>query len=241
MAQPNGYTLHQTKDIVVIVTGTERESENSKTGPMLQVWVLGAQQSPVEAVFSGMDSLVCGSCIHRGDGHGRKRTCYVNVSRAPQGIWHAWKRGKYPMLYPAQYPDVFPGRVVRWGAYGDPRYIPLSIIRWASFLADGHTGYTHDWQNSPELREYLMASCDSVQDYTLAKSLGWRTFRVKSPNDPLNPREISCPASDESGHRTTCARCRLCNGAKRQDRRADIAIQVHGKGKNNFIQIGKVI
>jgi hypothetical protein len=60
---------------------------------------------------------------------------------------------------------------------------------------------------------------------------------VRGEHGALLPREIPCPASEESGKRTTCAQCRLCSGARDNDVRKDIAIIVHGAGSNNFVSL----
>ena len=51
-----------------------------------------------EALKRGLDFLICGNCIHRGDGKGKKRTCYVNLGQGPRAVWEAWKRGRYERL-----------------------------------------------------------------------------------------------------------------------------------------------
>jgi hypothetical protein len=62
-----------------------------------------------------------------------------------------------------------------------------------------------------------------------ARRLGWRTFSIGTPG----PGEILCPASKESGRRTRCAKCLLCNGTRHGKRSAvkDIAINDHGHGR----------
>ena len=127
------------------------------------------------------------------------------------------------------------------GAYGDPVYVPAEVLRWVSFFADSWTGYTHQWRNAPQLRPYLMASVDSEAEYREAKAQGWRTFRVRAAGDRLQPREISCPASEESGRKTQCVRCGLCNGATDNDRRKDICIVVHGIGARNFVPLATLV
>jgi hypothetical protein len=82
-----------------------------------------------------------------------------------------------------------------------------------------------------------MASVDSRREYADAKAAGWRTFRVRTVAEPLAATEIACPAADEAGKKTTCERCKLCNGARRNDNRRDIAIQVHGSGAQKFVAI----
>jgi hypothetical protein len=46
-----------------------------------------------------------------------------------------------------------------------------------------------------------------------------------------------CPASDEAGHKTQCAKCLLCNGARAMDARKNITIVVHGSGAKNFVPL----
>lgn len=235
------YILHRDAQRVTVVTGIPsqgiRRSLNAKTGDMLQVWIMAADVSPVAAVQTGAESLVCGNCRHAG-AFG-KRTCYVNVNRGPLSVWQAVQRGSYAFLPRSRYAEVFGGRSIRWGAYGDPCYVPLDVLGWASFFSAGWTGYTHQWAQYPELRGYLMASVDSERELADARSLGWRTFRVRAADESLGAREITCPASDEAGHRTTCAACKLCNGVRYvMDPRKDISILAHGANAHRFVQIG---
>ena len=244
--RPNGYILHETEDIVVIATGFARKSANPKTGDMIQVWILLRHMNPVRAIKLGKDWKICFDCGHRGI-KGVGRTCYVRVANAPLGVWKAYRRGSYPHLEVSQYASVFERRKVRrkvrFGAYGEPVLIPVEKMAELTRVSDGWTGYTHQWRK-PEYASYaqfVMASCDSAADYVDAKAAGWRTFRVRGENQPMGWNEISCPASDEAGKRTTCAKCKLCSGVKPNDSRKDISIIVHGAGAKRFerlIQIG---
>ncbi len=231
-----GYLLHETATYIVIAT---MESENPKTGNMVQVWILPRDVSPVQAVKDGSDDIICFDCKHRGE-NGKNRTCYVRVPNAPNGVWKAYQRGRYPMLAIEDYKYTFRGRKIRFGAYGEPVLIPLPIFRELAVQSDGWTGYTHQWRNTEYLpySAYIMASVDSPAEYDAAKRLGWRTFRVRGANQPLTSAEITCPASDEAGKRTTCADCRLCSGSYANDPRKDIAILAHGINASKFIQIG---
>jgi len=232
----SGYVLFEDARIVVIAT---TESANSKTGDMIQIWILSRAVNPVEAVRTGADADCCIDCKLRGTGN-RDRMCYVSVFQAPLSIWNKYNRGGYSRLAIADYGRVFGGRKVRFGAYGEPVLIPLHIVREIGYACDGHTGYTHQWSNPAyaEYQVYFMASVDTVAEYDAAKKLGWRTFRVRTADGDLLPREIMCPASDEAGHRTTCSECRLCAGSYAGDPRKDIAIIVHGGNAGKFIQIG---
>ena len=48
--------------IVAILTGLRSPSANRKTGAMAQLWILSADESPVDASQSGADASVCGDC-----------------------------------------------------------------------------------------------------------------------------------------------------------------------------------
>ena len=78
----NGYILHEDHARVIIATGFSTPSDNRKTGDMIQIWILVRSVSPTEAIRTGLDRLICGSCVHRGHEengrHGVERTCYVN-------------------------------------------------------------------------------------------------------------------------------------------------------------------
>lgn len=221
----NGFILHEDRDRVIIATGFEIASDNRKTGPMIQVWILVKSVDPVEAIKTGLDRLICGSCVHRGDGHGKGRSCYVNAGQAPLGIWKAWKAGKYPTL---QFMDCFAGRKVRFGAYGDPTHLPLPLALAIAGVASGHTGYTHQWRK-PSLQGWktlLMASVDSIAELVIARSMGWSTFRVGSE---ASVGESLC-ASERVG--TACADCLLCAGAR--GGLESVHIPPHGTGATHF-------
>lgn len=213
--------------IVAIATGYDRPSKNSKTGKMIQVWILHRDVSPVSAVMTGADKAICGNCRHRGTlGN---RTCYVNVGKAPNNVWKKYRQGGYREC--TSLTEFGADRMIRLGAYGDPAAVPSAVWQHVTSRAKGWTGYTHLWKLRPSLRGLLMASVDTEQEFSMAKAMGWRTFRVKPVTSPQTlASEIVCPASEEAGYRTTCASCLLCNGNK-MDGRKDISILAHGVQK----------
>ncbi len=225
----NGFILHEDSARVIIATGFESPSDNRKTGDMIQVWILVKSVSPTEAIKSGLDRLICGNCVHRGhEENGRfgvDRSCYVNPGQAPQGIWKAWKAGRYS---PLRSLECFVGRKVRFGAYGDPTHIPLPLALAIAGVASGHTGYTHQWRK-PSLQGWktlLMASVDSVAELVIARSLGWSTFRVGSE---ASVGESLC-ASERVG--TPCMDCLLCAGNR--NGLESVHIPPHGTGATHF-------
>lgn len=227
----NGFILHEDTQRVVIATGFSTPSDNRKTGDMIQIWILVKSVDPVEAIKQGLDRLICGNCRHRGNGDGSGRSCYVNAGQAPLGIWKAWKAGRYPTL---QFMDIFSGRKVRFGAYGDPTHLPLPLALAIAGVASGHTGYTHQWRK-PSLQGWktlLMASVDTTAELVIARSMGWSTFRVTQDLDH-HTAETLC-ASDRLG--TPCADCLACAGARGGIRA--IHIPVHGKGAVHFAKGG---
>lgn len=97
----NGYVLHEDAQRIVIATGFQRKSKYAKTGNMIQVWILVRNENPLEAIKSGSDAAIGGDCPLRGE-HGQKRTCYVNVSQAPLGIWKGYQRRIYVEKRPSR-------------------------------------------------------------------------------------------------------------------------------------------
>jgi len=234
----NGYILYEGKSsidgapIVVVATGFKAVSTNRKTGAVIQTYILRSDIDPQTAVKSGDDASICGVCPHRGDGTGKERSCYVNLGWGPRSVYAAYKNGKYPAVTIEEMPDLFAGKVVRLGSYGEPVAAPIEMWEAVTSKADSHLGYTHRFRDvSPDWAKLCMASADSVQDMDEAHALGYRTFRVAPVGEgPIKGREVVCPASEEAGKKTTCEDCRACGGTSAK---AKISIQIaaHGTGK----------
>lgn len=217
--------------IVAIATGLAKSSGNVKTGSLIQTWIIRDDMSPVEAIHSGADAAICGSCPHRGevkDGKNVGRSCYVSVFQAPLSVFKAFQKGVYSQATAETLPDLFAGKRVRLGSYGDPAAVPFEVWEAVLSQAEAWTGYTHQWRDcDPRFARFVMASCDSQADYAAANVKGYRTFRVRAAGETLNNREIVCPASQEAGYKTSCASCIACGG-KDAKARVNIAIIAHG-------------
>lgn len=197
--------------ITLTVTGLDGSSDNPKTGPMAQTWILAGGVNPMAAVANGRDTAICGNCPLRGGPNGRQ--CYVQVKNAPRAVFKKNRRLRGQIVPASQVVPALRGRSLRMGSYGDPCAVPLRV--WQKFLAAARTwtGYTHQWRTAaPSWRRYVMASVDSRAERDQAWSLGWRTFRVLEHSDTVDAGEVLCPASKEAGQRTTCDRCGLCSG-----------------------------
>jgi len=130
--------------IVVIATGLRGDSQNRKTGAMIQTWILRADIEPHIAAKDGSDVSICGDCPHRRDENGH-RTCYVRVQDAPLKIFRSWSSGKIPPMAPSGLGDLARDRrlPVRIGAYGDPGAVPITVWKPIVSRAPRITAYTH--------------------------------------------------------------------------------------------------
>jgi hypothetical protein len=218
--------------VVAIATGIGRASNNTKTGDMVQAWILAQNEAPGEARRSGLDASVCGACPHRPyDGWG---TCYVNMW-GPSGVYRAWRLGNYPPITPQIRNAIRFGKV-RIGAYGDPLAVPART--WRGILpndpADA-TGYTHSWKvtGAGSYKAFLMASVETRKEAAEAQAHGWRTFMVVQRGARIPKGMRWCPSDElNPGPKIPCAACGACNGARGSS--PSIAIYAHGSPGKSF-------
>lgn len=232
-----GPSAYNGKPIVAILTGLGRTSKNPKTGDMCQLWILGQDEAPTQASKNGTDDSVCGDCPYR---HANQGGCYVVLYQAPLQVWKKYKRGGYEKVAPEAAAEKLKGRMVRLGAYGDPAMLPFEVVKPLTEAANGFTGYTHQWNAEwidERFASLCMASVDSLVEYSVAKSKGWRCFMVAlNAASVADFATINCPASEENGKKTTCQKCGLCNGMqKANDKRKDIYILPHGNKKGRIL------
>ena len=207
-------------------------SGNTKTGNMAQVFILRPDMHPLEALKTGADRTICGDCPHRPrfspEAGKVVRSCYVQVGKSVGSVFRAFTRGRYPVYDPTLHSRYLRGRRIRWGAYGDPAILSPQVVRDLTAIADGHTGYTHQWRQpwAQWSRRLFQASCDSFADYLAASSAGWRTFAVVPEGGTAYSGKL-CPAVAE-GSIATCLTCRLCDGAKQ-----DVHVHAHGVGASH--------
>ena len=214
----NGPSLLDGKPIVVIATFSDR---NTKTGRVVQTYILRADINPLEASKTGEDASICGTCPLRGTpttDPARKiakgRRCYVNLGQGVLIVYRAFINGVYPDAQnKAARAAIGRGRVVRVGTYGDGAAVPDAV--WTDLLseADTWTAYTHQKPWRPDI---AMQSADSHAEARMHWAAGRRTFRVVADLGQIDKaHETLCPASKEAGRRVQCAACRLCKGSAR--------------------------
>ena len=236
---PTGYVFYEGQspvDKAPIIGVAIVNSDNRKTGNMVQIYIMRPDVPPSIAIATGADRSICGDCRHRRDPITGRRTCYVS-HQGINAVWTGLQRGIYPRIAPAQLRRIIAGRYVRLGAYGDPAMIRARVWRSILALAAGHTGYSHQWAAdwAQDIASLCMASVDSAGELLAARAAGWRTFRIRLESDPVLPGEFMCPASDEAGKKLQCIACGACDGAGDNYRRASPAIIVHGTQAHHFV------
>lgn len=201
---------------LLVLTGLLRPSQNSKTGPMVQSYLLDPTRIKPEPKVFGARCETC-PMVQR---------CYV--SRDKLSVRKAVVENKYPQVQLTQALNALEGKKIRLGTYGDPSVIPLETLGEITRVTSGHTGYTHYWSSIDNgYSRYLMASVESVSLKEDANKLGYRTFRVLPKGEPitLEDDEILCP---NYSHGVQCHDCGLCDGKRGDsDRRKSIAIPEH--------------
>jgi len=221
------YIIHETSTLFAIATV---DSDNSKTGPMTQIWIMSKLVHPVESRHTGHDAtLQCQGCPHASN-----QGCYVSPL-ALMAIYRAYKAGSYEHLHlgSPEWPALFTGASVRFGAYGNPSMLPLYLVSDIVDRAYSHTGYMHDWNLMPvdlakAYGRFFMASTEP-SNVQFAQNLGLRTFTVvpEAPSD--RSLGIECLA-DKSG--LQCIDCGLCDGNSRSLNRSlplpSVWIKAHG-------------
>lgn len=213
------------KRIFASIHKLKSKSENAKTGDMTGLYVLPLEESPTQSIKYKRDSMQCGDCPLKASVGG---ACYVN----PVSTNSPWRAKVGADVSPL--PDSF-DKPVRFGVYGDPGLVPLSLIRKIANKAPKRTGYTHQWHRIKRgFAKYLMASIDNAMAKALdveaielkrmANRKGYRTFRVITEGQEIDSDEIQCP---NDTHGVQCADCGLCDGNEKGSKK-NIYIHIHG-------------
>ena len=223
-----GPSLIDGQPIVAIATYSDK---NTKTGLMVQTYILCQNIDPRDANKTGADFSICGTCPLKGIPTmdpkrklAEKRKCYVRIDQGALIVWKAYQNGSY--LKTNNISELGRGRMVRLGTYGDPAAVPSYV--WHQLLEEaiGHTAYSHQNDIIPIDKKIFMGSADSLEHAKKFWSDNIRTFRVIQNLDEIQENEILCPASKEAGRKSTCAKCKLCSGTSSNSKKS-IAIVQH--------------
>lgn len=225
-----GPSLLDEGTIRVAVHSLQEGSKNRKLGRMAQVMIAPDDAAPHVAARRGTDRAVCGDCVHRPVNGG---TCYTVL---PLYFPEIWKRtsalnADLDAACRAIRDCGFPLRI---GSWGDPAAVPYEMLARLVNAARGdsesprHTAYTNSWRTGDgRLADMAMASVLSSEERDEAKSLGYRTFRIRTPDMPVLPGEMICPATLKRETPLTCSVCLACSGAESLVKK-DIVVVGHG-------------
>ena len=238
---PNGRLLGMVKSngiwVALVVTGIKKNGndkiqrkDRKGAKSTRQIWSVPANVHPGE--YRGSKDLsrqavrisaaVCFDCPQQ---HVLGGGCYVRNDPIAS-IWKCLQRGGYKPATAADYPGIFGGAPVRFGAFGEVvGLLPLDNARQIAALATVRTGYTHRWKD-PRLqgwRDLVMASVEGSAAAEAADALGWRYFRVRAPGSAPAAGEVNCPTE-----RVGCDDCGLCKGKPKDRGPKNVSIPAHG-------------
>ena len=103
----DGPSLIDGSRVIVLLTGIDKPSINTKTGDMIQSYIIRADVAPDIAAKEGLDEAICGSCKLRPmlvklSGKTGDVPCYVDKVRGPAGAYKSWAIGRVEYVTPAQ-------------------------------------------------------------------------------------------------------------------------------------------
>lgn len=203
---------------IVLILSSIQNNSNRKTGTQVETYIIRADMSPKEAVDTGEDYSVCGTCPRRPTNNG---SCYVIVWHGPGVIYKQYSEGRYERI--TDY-NILKGKSLRMGSYGDPAAVPIEV--WQKLLKHSqfHTGFTEKWREKigEPFKGICMASCSTVEEYNEAKALGWNCYVSLPLNSPV-PKKINKCLNSVNPNLYQCSNCNWCDGAKK-----DVWIFDHG-------------
>ena len=204
-------------------------STNSKIGVG---YIIQTYHFDVEQIKSNDITLDNGSCLDcplsYNQNQGKSGGCYTHKGNQLMGLKSMIRslNKKFDTIEEFRQSDfdkfintvknTYPIDLVRFGAYGEPILLSLSIVDILTSLSKKTTGYTHQWDKKEynEYKQFFMASTHDEQTTNQAKKLGFRSFIV-AESEISSSKAVNCPASKESKKQSSCIKCGLCNGIKR--------------------------
>ena len=185
-----------------------------------------AQSKTSMQSFFSKDGDVCLDCPYAMSNGSDLKGCYTHKVRQYSGMvsqlrsigskYESWDSiPKYDDKIGADVVAMCNGRYVRFGTYGEPSLMPISLLRCISVVAKTWSGYTHQWDKpwAYAYRDFFMASTHDVEQTTMAETMGWRAFMDDSTHTKHDGM-VNCPASSEAGYKSSCSKCALCSGVR---------------------------
>lgn len=182
--------------------------------------------------FFSHDGKVCFDCPFAVSNGAKLSACYTHKMMQYSGFLSSLRSiGKlmqfddipeYSIQIGADIVTMCDNKYVRFGTYGEPSLMPISLVKCIVVVAKSWTGYTHQWSKKPEYAPYFMASTHTEDEERVATLIGYRSF-VASPT-PIS-KFISCPASEEMGFKSNCSKCGLCSGTQGKGKKSVIILE----------------
>lgn len=219
--------VYRTKDTIQVFrlgTTSNNKIESDKKRKIVQSYTFSMNQMKsimknikgMKAFFSVADSN-CMDCPFNNFGlcYTHKFNQYVGFISMLKSIIKEYKTFENLPLYDQKIHNeiisISTNTYVRFGTYGEPSLHPKQLIQDITNVASNWTGYTHQWHKNKELSKYFMASTHTETQEKKARLFGYRSFIASK--EKLNSY-VNCPASKESGYKSSCSKCGLCSGTK---------------------------
>ena len=183
------------------------------------------RQTSMQAFFS-KDGDVCMDCPYSMSNGADLKGCYTHKRMQYSGMLSQLKSvaskhkswddiPQYDAKIASEIVTMCAGRYVRFGTYGEPSLMPISLVRCIAVVAKSWSGYTHQWQKpwAYDYRDFFMASTHDAYQTNTAHTMGWRAF-MDDTTHTNHDGMVNCPASKEGGYKSTCSKCMLCSGIK---------------------------
>ena len=194
---------------------------------------------PIFSTFFSLDTANCGNCpfaANKAFNVTKIGKCYTHKVMQYSGFISMLKSINKQFVTFADIPNYEQHRqelvkfaaekclnkYVRFGTYGEPTILPISLVKIMATCSKSYTGYTHQWLKNKEYAQFFMASVHNQSGASMAANFGFRSFIATKENSM--PAAVICPASKEAGFKSTCALCGLCSGTA-------------GKGKKDVVII----
>lgn len=179
--------------------------------------------------FFALDSSNCLDCPY--SGNQGKGGCYTHKFNQYVGflsMLRSIKASDLTQLTDSKVQEILSlsrDSYVRFGTYGEPSLMPISLVRTMTLVAKSWTGYTHQWNKLWALgyNQYFMASTHNQAESDRARSKNYRSFVSTTTG---TEDAVTCPASAEAGYKSNCASCGLCSGMTGKGKK-DVKILEH--------------
>jgi hypothetical protein len=211
------------ENIFVVRKGKTTNDKISDGKPLVQTYTFSEKQWVLASTSKGfgmkkffaLDGSNCLDCpFSVGNGNGG---CYTHKFNQYVGFLSMLRSISYQDLTPlnrSKQDEILKmsyNTYVRFGTYGEPSLLPKALVESITWVADGWTGYTHQWEKkwANDFGKWFMASTHDEKEQRKARSIGYRSFVATTIG---TEKAVSCPASKEMDYKSNCAKCGLCSG-----------------------------